>query len=638
MIVPFLIAILTMVIGHIFKVKRWGLFISVYEEPSDSNLLNAMTFGHTLNTLLPFRIGEIIRIAWSGRKLKNGYPFAFATVMADLYVDFMVVGAMFFCLSFLRPEKTLLVKISWVYTSLFIIIMIFTFIGIAFRKQIKKVIISIAGIFNDKIEFGMLYVSYLCIASLKAIVKKINKVKFAFYTFFLWTFYLLSYLMFAVFLRKQGYDYYTSDIFAKLFSGSSLYNIEKDLIIIWGMYIIIPLFLCFLISLIIRKHNPESGRYTMALPQMNQADKLAFLKTYYEDEEREHIQAYLGLNKDVMILEDKSAGSNASTMIIMKKDGNLFYRKYAFDRDGEKLQDQIDWINQHQKDIPLPIIVEQCHEGNFVAYDMHCYGNGISMFQYIHTMPIEQGWKIIEHMLDDISKGIHSKNVRKSDEESIDQYLNLKVDRNLAHILEQDRYIKQLETYDSITVNGTDLKTMRFYQTMLSKEHMKEIFSEDIYSDIHGDLTIENIICLGDHLEIDKNEYKGKMMPEQYYLIDPNTGNIHESAFLDYAKILQSLHGNYEFLMKVTSVKINGDNVNFLMIKSEAYYQLYEKYKLFLKDKFNKTEILSIYYHEIIHWIRLIPYKVKKDEKLAVVFYIGLLNILKDVWEMENAK
>ena len=167
---------------------------------------------------------------------------------------------------------------------------------------------------------------------------------------------------------------------------------------------------------------------------------------------------------------------------------------------------------------------------------------------------------------------------------------------------------------------------------------MKEIFSEDIYSDIHGDLTIENIICLGDHLEIDKNEYKDKMMPEQYYLIDPNTGNIHESAFLDYAKLLQSLHGNYEFLMKVTSVKINGDNVNFLMIKSEAYYQLYEKYKLFLKDKFNKTEILSIYYHEIIHWIRLIPYKVKKDEKLAVVFYIGLLNILKDVWEMENAK
>ena len=29
---------------------------------------------------------------------------------------------------------------------------------------------------------------------------------------------------------------------------------------------------------------------------------------------------------------------------------------------------------------------------------------------------------------------------------------------------------------------------------------------------------------------------------------------------------------------------------------------------------------------------------LKKDEKLAVVFYIGLLNILKDVWEMENAK
>ena len=66
----FLMAVVCMVAGHIFKIKRWGLFIAVYEEPSEANLLNAMTFGHTLNTILPFRIGDIVRFVWAGRKMK----------------------------------------------------------------------------------------------------------------------------------------------------------------------------------------------------------------------------------------------------------------------------------------------------------------------------------------------------------------------------------------------------------------------------------------------------------------------------------------------------------------------------------------------------------------------------------------
>ncbi|MED5604984.1 hypothetical protein VYE96_06130 [Fusobacterium pseudoperiodonticum] len=36
------------------------------------------------------------------------------------------------------------------------------------------------------------------------------------------------------------------------------------------------------------------------------------------------MRAYLEINKDVLIIEDISAGSNASTLIVMKKDGTLF--------------------------------------------------------------------------------------------------------------------------------------------------------------------------------------------------------------------------------------------------------------------------------------------------------------------------
>lgn len=47
-------------------------------------------------------------------------------------------------------------------------------------------------------------------------------------------------------------------------------------------------------------------------------------------------------------------------------------------------------------------------------------------------------------------------------------------------------------------------------------------------------------------------------------LIDPNTGNIHESPLLDYAKLLQSIHGGYEFLMSVKNVSVEDNNINFI--------------------------------------------------------------------------
>ena len=286
-------------------------------------------------------------------------------------------------------------------------------------------------------------------------------------------------------------------------------------------------------------------------------------------------------------------------------------------------------------DIPLPIIVEKRNEHNYVSYDMHSYANAVGLFRYIHTMPLEAGWNVLKGVLDEIRSGLHTRNRRQADVDTISRYIEQKVEKNIKIIRNMDKYIKVLEQYDRIIVNGIKLYTLGHYQDMLCREHLKYIFSKDEYADIHGDLTIENIICLSDTSEIDEGEYRGKVMPHSYYFIDPNVGNIHESPFLDYGKLLQSLHGNYEFLMMVTSVGIEKNKVNFLMTKSEAYGKVYRKYKGYLQSMFSREQCLSIYYHEVIHWLRLLPYKIQKDEKNAVVFYAGLLTVLNDVRRLE---
>ena len=618
-----------MVLGHIFKAKRWALFISVYEKSNTLNLLNALSIGHILNSVLPIRIGDIFRIFYAGKKLKNGKSFSFATVVADLYVELLTVGFIFIILSCNYKEKTDLEFVKNIYIFSCLATILITIFACIFRKAIKLFIAKIASVFNSKIEFNILFASYLALASIKDIVLKINKYKFIFYTIIMWIGYLTSYYVFSLALKNVTPNYNFADIFVSFFTGINLYSINNEFFLLWSGYLILPLLITFLCSILVKEGQDDVENYKSTLPQLNESDKLAFLKTYYAEENRDALRTYLEINNDVTILEDKSAGSNASTLLVMANNGEIFFRKYAFNDDSIKLIEQIDWIKSHFGRIPLPNILNVKKKKNFVSYDMPASTNFLSYFEFIHTMPFSYSSKVLDEVLNDIRNNIHNENLRKADSETVKKYIQSKVTKNLKIILNDDKYIKDLEEYDEIIVNGVNLKNLKYYEKVFNENNLQEIFINDSYSDIHGDLTIENIICA--------SNFDFKRSSIDYYFIDPNSGNIHESPFLDYAKLLQSLHGKYEFLMMVKDVKIQKNVVNFMLTKSEMYAKLYEKFEIFLFESFSYNEVRSIYYHELVHFLRLMPYKIRKNEKLAVVFYTGLLKVLNDIYVMESS-
>ena len=161
---------------------------------------------------------------------------------------------------------------------------------------------------------------------------------------------------------------------------------------------------------------------------------------------------------------------------------------------------------------------------------------------------------------------------------------------------------------------------MSYFEKFLDKEYLEKVFDDDTYCAIHGDLTIENIVCM-----------QGE---DDFYLIDPNTGNVHESPNLDYGKLLQSVHGGYEFLMMTRDVSVDGNKINYMHTKSSAYKTLHQKLHDYMLETFGEARTKSIYYHEIIHWLRLLPYKIEKDGKRAMLFYAGLIMVLNDVAKM----
>lgn len=624
------LAIILICIAHVMRMLRWELFVKTYEKPNTKNLLQSLSIGYFINSFIPFKAGDLVRAWISGRKMKNGRGFALATVIVDRYLDILVVGILFAIFSAFNLDSA---DSVWFYMFLAVGVLAVTLLVYILRGYVKKILKNIAGIFNARIEIRLLRFFWSLIWSFKDIFKKISKTRLLLETLGMWILYLTSYYCFAAFLSHQGSNMNWLDVFYMLFTKNSIHvgslgaiTVTQGMLntqMIWtGIYLFAPIVILFVISLCLKSKNDGSvdseESYLNLIPQLDEDERRNFLETYFSNERREYIESYLKINQNILIIRDYSAGSNATTMLCMNN-GKNFFRKYAFGADGDKLYQQIEWLQRFKDIIPLPDIMQYQKQDTFCYYDMPYDSQAVGLFDYAHSMPKENAWKFIKKATECLENSLYKVNQRPADKATIDEYIKSKVNKNLDKIMNA-KYLKRLMEYDEIIINGRSFHNLPYYLPYLSEEHLYDIFKNDTYSEIHGDLTIENIICT-----------RNADGDDDFYIIDPNTGNVHDSSNLDYGKLLQSIHGGYEFLMATKNVSIERNRINFVFTKSEAYTYLYDMLDKYMREHFEEERVKSIYYHEIIHWLRLMPYKIEKNGKRVLLFYAGMLMVMYDV-------
>lgn len=630
----FLAAILLISIAHLIRIKRWELFIDIYEKPNKQSLLQSMAIGYLLNYIIPFKLGDVIRAWLSGKKMKNGKALGFSTVIADRYLDILSVGIIYIFLSASGLGGTATKNTATFYIICSILLLFLMFLVYTLRSGIKKVIRTVASIFNEKIESSILRFFWALIWNFKDIFFKISKLELLFTTISMWLCYILSYAFFANFLQIKGIYTKWTDIFTMLFAENGIGKSTGSITLIYNStvlfhpvymicYMVVPSFILIFLSLFFKKNaafSPEDN-FLNLLPHLDPTEQLNFLESYFSNTNQEYINNYLKINQNVSIIRDYSAGSNATTMLCM--DGkDTFFRKYAFGEDGQKLYQQILWLEDNKTILPLPTILRQQKTDVYCFYDMPYRPNAVGLFEYSHSMPIDKAWNMIQKVLESLESSIYQINVRPADAKTIRQYIEKKVTHNIE-VIKSAKRIKALQQYDYVIINGAKYKNLNYYQNYLSPDYLYKIFQNDTYATIHGDLTIENIICTRDENGND-----------DFYIIDPNTGNLHDSPNLDYGKLLQSIHGGYEFLMTTKEINVSENKINFLFTKSSTYIELHNRLREYMQITLGFERTRSIYFHEIIHWLRLMPYKIEKDGKRALLFYSGLLIVLNDVIEI----
>lgn len=635
-VVLLLASVVLLLLGHLFRILRWEQFIRIYERPMRGAMLRGMAGGYAVNFLLPFHIGDLFRAWFTGRKMKNGVGFALATVIMDRFLDVWLVTLLFgvFRLSGapgIEDETHYYLAFSAALAVALVLV-------IRLRGVIKRLCLKVCGIFNDTLKLDGLVFCWSLINTFKDL-GRVRLSRLAVNTVLMWASYLASYRVLAEGLSQLGADFGMVEVFTMLFgrdavdvtSFSLTGQLHDSAPLAQGMMLawyILPLLVMWAVTLLPDKMRsginhaaaaaaPEPSDeddYLNLLPQVDPRDRSAFLSQYFGLQNKPFVEQFLRINRGVTILEDHSAGSNATTMLCMDHSGT-FWRKYAFGADGDKLTVQLEWLRAQEGRLPLCNILRGEAEPGCCWYDMEYSAQAVSMFRYLHSNPVEKSAAILRDVLATLDKTLYTP-AKSADPAALAEYLDKKVDGNLARIREA-RGLRELCEYDRVWINGAPYLGLPALGRLFDRTYLTELFADDPIATIHGDLTLENIIC--------------RTGADTWYLIDPNTGNLHESPFLDYGKLLQSLHGGYEFMMMTPRVSVHENRIEFTFTRSAAYDALFAEVRAYLESRYTPRQVESIFLHELIHWLRLMPYKISKDRKRAPMFFAGLLMVANDI-------
>ena len=616
-------AIIALLLGHIMKVYRWWLFIELYEKPSVSVLLKSLSIAHAINFIIPFHVGDIYRIWYSGKRMVNGIKFSLATIIVEHYIDLIVLALLCVGLYAIGHNTMGMMVLLMVIATTVVLL---TIVTMRWDSKTKRVIVRFAEIFNSRIELSILGLTWTFVSIFKKLISSISKFLVVMSTGLMWVLYMTSYWCFSESLQSKGFNIRLRDVVDIFFNQSSimnphLYDYGGSLTVITiyvSIYVLLPLLVIFMASHLYDKKRTavisSGSNGNSVIPHVNSRDALSFLETFFKGNiGGAYLKGFLEVNKDVSILEDYSAGSNAVTLLCT--DGSTtFYRKFAIGTDGEKLYDQIRWLQEHQLVIALPKIINVKKEDTYCSYDMEYKGSAQNFFTYIHTHTVERSWAILKEALEAMRSRLYQFDDH-ADHSTITQYVEQKVVKNLNSI-KKSPILSDILKYQDVYVNGVRYANLGSFEKFFDINHLSEAFSESPICDIHGDLTIENVICDED----------------SYYLIDPNTGNILECPYLDLGKLFQSLHGGYEFLMRVREVSVNENRINFTYMRSSAYDALYQCLRKYILDTYDEKVLRQVYYHELIHWLRLMPYKLNHLGERSLIFYAGMLMVLNSIF------
>ena len=585
---------LCIVAGQLVRAFRVRLIYGEGTPASFRIILSSLLFGAAINLVLPYRIGDIIRIAIMSADRKVTFLKALSVFAIDRITDITVL--LFISLIFLLlVNQNLPLSLLLLFSLLGLgVTFVLAFLMLApLRRWVFERLPSWLDHHRQNIQFGLYWV-------MSRMIYCFTSLNFVILTLVMWGLYFVALYLIL--------DVYSLSTISGIISNISKIH-ESDLtrfkeISIDSNIIISNFLAAFLVAVIVvrtvsRSFTAIVGKVYYAAIVKSQP-RLFMLEALFS-KRADFISSVLMKDVNLIMLgirllpeplrfvKAHIGGSGAIIVSFEDEEGNTYVRKYA-ERDDlrVRLENQFQTLLElSQLGLPISEPQDLFVNHQYTKYDMKFSRYYVPFPEFALSSTdktLQMGQKAVVMAM----KQIYDLSLASEQSENVAlarAYIQDKVLKNVNDALQMSPNFSPILKTPSGVYAISLLQDQRWCEKQIA-------FTKQ--STIHGDTTLENfIIC--------KNG-------NDYRWIDPNSTDGFSTVLMDMAKLMQSLHCGYDFHEAFDAQK-NFDLAMVQQLKPKIYHNLEIELCEFVSARFGEDALREVYFHELVHYARLLRYK-----------------------------
>lgn len=618
------LAILTppalLLVAHSLRALRWALLFPAGALTRRFDLLLSLGVGYGVNLVLPAHLGDVLRAAMATERTEEArFPYVAATVAVERLTDLACVAVLLAVMNVVAGARGLG---AWdPPLAMFVVAAAGAAAGRAVRVSpaARAFVWRGASIFNDAIKLAI--VDFVWSFGEILFAGSVLRWRYLVASVAMWAAYLVAY---AAFARYVGVSF---DEIVRALHASPLSSLASQVTTgeasrrLWSAmapFVTLPILVIVAYGGVraglarnraIRRLRQVGMSGTGSPSAMRQRFKApSAYEQYLADLFDSGAGRLHGYEKEAIgeaiVHKFFNGGSEAITALV-EVSGELRVRKFASQAAATKLEAQADWLEGPARALlPLTRVVERAGRDGLFRYDMAMVTPTNDFYEVIHTAPLAHSEALMRAVTDGVS-ALHRDSAKgPATPATIDAYLDAKARRNAAYI---EDFARRAVRWDDFSING-DRFDPELWRRLQDLDWLRTQISDPRAAVVHGDLTIENII-------VAPGSAAG------YYLIDPNPDNIFDTPLIDWAKLMQSLHLGYENLNLGLACRREESGLWIPSLRSQNYAQLHVALEREIVDRLGETALREVYFHELINYLRLTPYKIRQSPARGLGFF-----------------
>jgi len=636
------LAVILQVCGHALRAHKSRYLLNPIRETNTKLLFGSLSVGYLFNTLLPLRIGELIRAFHLGDKLAISKISALISVVIERIVDGVLLGISLVSASIIiRSVSTDAANTSLSFgIGLLVVSLALALILALMRAEnrfILRGIYHLTALFNDRIRDRLRFVAWSAVYSTRLMLSaQTFRKRYLFLSVGMWGLYFasttcvivaffggqdISKLWFGIqsvyagVSQALGPGYIGSFqlTVSDLLQGVSAQTTTGAFGVIMWLVIIAPISLVGLCVLLLERQSgkSQSDRQLSLINKLHRERDISsefshFLDAYLQGEQINKLLSHAELDNKFKLIRSFKGGSKAHTMLTWQ-DNEVRVKKITLLQYADKLVDQANWLRQRQELPHLPRVIAEERTNSYYSFDLDFRETYLPFFDFIHSNKGATNNAIVSQVLTFARENIHKAGKPTKHTADLESYIKSKVLGKIQDTSTLNGSLRSLLAEKHLVINGKEYTNLLQAIDKLKRhpQAMKELarYPECV---IHGDFTIDNLIVSPD---------------ADFLLLDPNNENQVSTPAVDYGKLYQSLHSGYEFLIQLKECDVKGNNINFVDSRSQKYASLYRYTDKELRNTLPAAEYRSILFHEAVHYCRMLTYRANINPDTLVVFY-----------------